>query len=207
MRCSTVPPSDVPLFHHQMFHCSTMRFCTVPPWLLHCFTIRFSTVPPSLFHCSTVRCSIGLALDVLPFHHDVPLFHHQMLYCFTISVPLSTIKCSTVPPWLFHFSLSDVLLFHHQMFHSSSITWFTVPLFLCSAIPLFHSFTMSVQLFHHLFSTVWLRDVALFNHHMFYYSTISVPLFHHDCSTFPPSDVLHFSSNHLYPVLTHCNPL
>ena len=101
---STVPPVDVPLFHHlsstvppsacnvlpsdvkvfwhQVFYCSTASAVgcfTVPPLdvlLFHCSTmcssLRCSIVPPSLFYCFTMI---------------VLLFHHQVFYCCTISVP------------------------------------------------------------------------------------------------------------------------
>ena len=95
---STVPPSDVPLFYHQMFHCSTIRFSTVPHRLFHCSTIRCFTVPPSLFHCTTIICSI-----VPP--SDVPLFHYRMLNCSS--------RSSNVPPSVFHCFTTSVTLFHH----------------------------------------------------------------------------------------------
>ena len=107
IRCSTVQPSDILLFHHHMFYCSIMtvpllhyqmftisswlfpcstnRYCVVLPWLFNCSTIKWSTVPPSLFNCSTIGCS------------TVPswLFHR------------SNIRCSTVP----HL---DVPMLHYQ---------------------------------------------------------------------------------------------
>ena len=87
--CSTVLPSavllfhhlssTVPLFHNQMFFCSTMRCllvfhhdCSTIPHsvplfhdhIFHCSTIRCSIVPPSLLHCATIRCSTVLLSDV-----------------------------------------------------------------------------------------------------------------------------------------------
>ena len=117
-----------------MFHCSTIRQCTVPPWcftlptpLFHRSGMRFSTVPPWLFHCSTIRCYSVRQWDVL-------LFHHQMFHLFTIS-------CSTVPPWLFHFSTIRCCTDPTSLFHSSTIRYFTVP-------------PWDVLLFHHDWSTV-----------------------------------------------------
>ena len=95
---STVPPSDVPLLQHQTFYCSSIRRYTVPPSLLHCSTITCSTVPP--FH--HLSSSLPLS-DVLLFHHDcltvppsdVPLLHNETFYCFSI-------RCSTISVPLFH---------------------------------------------------------------------------------------------------------
>ena len=141
IRCSTVPPSKVVLFHHdfctvplsdvtlfqhQMFYSSTMRCSTFPPSFFYRFTITL--------HCSTIICCTILPSDVLLFHNlssTVPLsylllFHHHIFH-------FSTIKCSTLPS-------SDVPLFHHQMFYCSTI--------LCSKVPpsVFHCFTISVTL-------------------------------------------------------------
>ena len=107
------PPSDRSLFHHYMFHCSTIWCSTVPPSDVLLFHHQ-------MFHCSTIRCS-----TVPP--SDVPLFHHQMFPCSTIrcstfkpsDVPLFYHLCSTVPP-------SYNLLPHHQIFYCSIIF---VPLF------------------------------------------------------------------------------
>ena len=136
---STVPPSDVPLLQHQTFYCSSIRRSTVPPSdvpLLHCLC---STVPPShvsLLHydCSTVPPS------------DCPLFHHlcyivpQFLFpCSIIAFPVfhhDLIYCSTVPDisvvlrfhnQIFHCSPISVPLFHHQMFYCSTIRCSTFP--------------------------------------------------------------------------------
>ena len=121
-RCSTVSPSDVPLFHYQAFQCLSITCSTVPRWLFDISSIRCFTVPPFLDHCSTIRCSTVPLWDNVLFQHQmfycftisVPLFHHQMFYCSSMIVPLfyhqilyfSSIRCSTVLP-------SDVWLFHH----------------------------------------------------------------------------------------------
>ena len=121
IRCSPFQSSDVPLFHHQMFHFSTIIVQLFLPQMVHCSTIRCSTVPLSdvlLFHYPMFYCSTS----------EFSLFHHLCFTDppFTSSTVLpflflcSTITCSTVPPSLFnHFPstlpLSDVLLFHHQI--------------------------------------------------------------------------------------------
>ena len=85
----------------------------------------------------------------------------------------STIRCSIVPPWLFHCSTISVPLFQHQMFYCRTIRYFTVPpsVFNCSImiVPLFH---------HQMFccSTLWWSTVPP---SLFYCSTIR-------CSTVPP---------------------
>ena len=93
----------------------------------------------------------------------------------------STIWCSTVPPWLFHSSITDRSLFHHQMFCYSTIS-----------PPLFH---------HHIFyfSTIC---VLLFHHQMFHRSTIR-------CSTVPPSGVLkfHHLCSTVSPSLLRCSTI
>ena len=158
IRCSTVPTTDVLLFHHQMFHFSTI---SVPPSdvplltiSVFCSTIRSSTVPPFLFHFSTTSCSVSL-------------FHHQMFYC-------STIRCSTVQP-------SDILLFQHEIIHSSiMIVWlFHHQMFRCSTIRC---------------STVPPSDVPFFCHNRSSVPPSDIPLFHHDFSTVPPSDCLLYTS-------------
>ena len=138
--CSTVPLSDVPLFHHQMFYSSIIRCSTVP--LFHDFCL---SVPPSdvlQFHHQMVHCSI---ISVLLFHHlcsTVPpsyvlLFYHLYSTVALSAVPLfqyQMLYCSTVAP-------SDVLVFHHlcstvlpRVFYCSTIRCLTLPpcLFLCS---------------------------------------------------------------------------
>ena len=114
IRWSTVPPSDGLLFHHQMFYSFTIRCSTVLPSLFH-----FSTIIVLLFPilCSTVQPSDlrvfpDLCSTVPP--SDVPLFHHlcstdppSLLHC-------STITFSTVAP-------SDVPLCYQQMFNCSTI--------------------------------------------------------------------------------------
>ena len=150
----------LPLFHHQIFHCSTVRCSIVPPsnvLLLHhlCSTLPASDVP--LFHslCSAVPPS------------NVRLFHRQMFKC-------STITCFTLQPSLFYGSIirsstlppSDVLLFRNL--------YSTVPL---SYLPLFHH-----EMFHCstiISSTVPPSHVSLFHHQMIYCPTFSVTLFHH----------------------------
>ena len=124
------------LSNHQIFYCSTIF---VPPFHHQMFHSTIMIVP--LFHrqmfcSSTIRCSTVPTTDVL-------LFHHQMFHFSTISVPpsdvplltisvfCSTIRSSTVPPFLFHFSTTScstisVSLFHHQMFYCSTIRCSTV---------------------------------------------------------------------------------
>ena len=73
IRCSTLPPSDVLLFHHP---CSTVSPSDVSPFhhqMFYCSTVGCSKVPPSVFHCFTI---------------SVTLFHHQMVHCSTISFAL-----------------------------------------------------------------------------------------------------------------------
>ena len=117
-----------------MIHWSSIRCFTVPVWC--------STVPPSkvllLYHdCSTI---------------SVPLLHHQLFYCCTIT-------CSTVPP-------SIVLLFHHacSTLQPSEILLFHCSTVRCSSVhnQMFHYFTIrcstvppwGVLMFHHARFTV-----------------------------------------------------
>ena len=128
---------------------------------------HYSTISVLLFHHQMFHYSIMI---VPLFHHDcftippsdIPLFHHRMLYC-------SSIRCSTVPAWLFYlcstFAPWGVRLFYH----------------LCFTVP-----PSYVLLFHHLCSTVAPSDVLVFHHlcstvppRVFYYSTIK-------CLTLPP---------------------
>ena len=125
IRCSTVQPSDIVLFHHHMFYCSIMtvpllhyQMFTISPWLFNC-----STISVQLFHHQMFHCSIMI----------VSPFQYQMFYC-------STFRCSDAP-------LSDVLLFHHQIFYCSTTKFSTVPPSLFH-YQMFHCSTMSVELFH-----------------------------------------------------------
>ena len=120
-----------------------------------------SDVPMLQHLCSTVPPSV------------VSLLHYQMFYC-------STIRCSNVPPSVFHCFTNSVSVFHHHMFHCCTIS-----------VPLFQ---------HHIFhgsnvkcSTVQPSDIPLFHHQMIYCSTLSVQLFHHLCSTVPPPNILLFN--------------
>ena len=151
--CSAVPPWDVLLYHHQMFHCSTI---SVPLFHHNCFTVLPSDVP--LFHylCSIVPPSRSPAPP-----SDVPLFHDQMFHC-------STIRCSTVPP-------SDVLRFHHQMFYFSTIRCSIVPPW---DVPVFHDLFSSIlpSLFDR--STIRSSTVPLLHH-----DCLTVPLWLFNCSS------------------------
>ena len=98
IRCSTLPPPEVLLFHHD---CFTVPSSDVPLFqhqIFYSSTIRCSTVPPSLFRCSTIRCSTVPPSGVLKFHH----------------------LCSTVSPSLLRCSTISFALLHHQMFHWST---------------------------------------------------------------------------------------
>ena len=164
MICSTVPPSDGVLFHHNVLIFNHLR-STVQPWLFHCYTIRCCTVPQSdvrLFNHGRLTLPPS---DFLFFHHD----------------------CSTVPPL-------NVILFDNEMFYCSTITCSTclllvVPQFHhdCSCFP-----PLDVVLFKHLFSTLSPSGISLFHHEMSYCSTTIVPLFLHLFSTDSPSDRLLF---------------
>ena len=120
--CSTVPPSNILLYHHQMFHCSIVRWSTVRPsevLLFHhdCSTVPSSDVPPfqhQMFSLSISRCSTVSPLDVSP-------FHHQMFYC-------PTIRGFNVPPSMFQCFTTSVTLFQHQMFYCSTIRCSPVPI-------------------------------------------------------------------------------
>ena len=190
-----------------MFYCSTTKCSTVPPPIFHClpwdvllFQHLCSTVPPSLTRCSTFP-----SLDVRLFHRwystvlpsDVLVFHLQILQCFKTSVPLfscSTIRCSTLPPHLFHRPIIRYCTFNHQMLYCSTIRCLTV------APSLFYFSIMIVSLFHlQMFhcsimrcSTVAPSDVPLFHHQIFFCGTISVVRFHNLCPTVALSDVLLF---------------
>ena len=110
----------VPRFHHQMFHCSTIRYSAVPLPGFPLFHHLCSTDPPSLLDCSTTRCSTVSPSDVLQFHDD----------CSTIPPldgPLFHFLCFTVPLYLFHFSTMIVPLCYHEIFDCSTIR--------CSIIP------------------------------------------------------------------------
>ena len=162
--------SDVLLFHHQMFHCSPIRCSTVPPsevLMFHndCSTVPSSdvfTVPPSVFYCSTMFFHYKKP-EVPLFHHHVLLFHQLSSTVPPLDVPLylfycSTIRWSTVPPIVLRCSTISVLLFHYlcstvpqSLFHCSTIRCSTVP---PSDVPLFyhqmfHCSTIFVTLFHH----------------------------------------------------------
>ena len=118
----TDPPSDVPLFHHQMICCCTLSVPLFHHQMLYCSTISVPLYYHQMFYCSTIRCSTVPPSEVLLFHHDcstfpssdVPLFHHQMFY-------FSTTRCSNVPPSVFHRFTISVTLFLHQMVHCSTI--------------------------------------------------------------------------------------
>ena len=130
------------------------------------------------------------------------MFYGSTIRCSTIPPSLfhcSTIRLSTVPPLdgpLFHHLycsvlFSDVLLFHDQNLHCPTIRYFTV------SLPHFHQMIhcsiMIVPLFQYQMfccsttrcSAVPPRDVLLFHHQMFHCSTIR-------CSTVPSADVLLF---------------
>ena len=183
-----VPPWDKTLFQYQMFCCYTIL---VPMFQNLFFTVSAIYVLllyHHMFHCSTIRCFTVQPSDVL-------LFHHQMLNCYTIiSVALFHYVFSTVQP-------SDVPLFHYQMFYCSNIRCSSVPppLFHCSIIRCSTVPPSDLPLFHHkmfYFSTFF---VPLVHHQMFDCSTIrcstvptspfpcsTVLLFNHLCSTVPP---------------------
>ena len=124
------------------------------------------------------------------------LFHHQIIFFSTISVPLfhhdcSTVPSSDVPLFLYQMLYTiSIPLYDHQMFHCSAITFYcsiircstvppsdSTPLFHCSVVLLFHHdcspvLPSAVTLLHHICATVPPSDVLLLNHQMLYYSTI-----------------------------------
>ena len=106
--CSIIP---VPLFHHQMLHSSTIRCSTVPPPdvpLFHCspisvllFHYQLAMFYHQMLKCSGIKCSTVPLL--LP--SDVSLFHRSTM--------CSSLRCSIVPPSLFYCFSMIVLLLHH----------------------------------------------------------------------------------------------
>ena len=231
--CSTVPPSDDPLFP---FRCSIFHHpcSTVPPLAVLLFhsLLYYSTTSPlwdvllfhNVFFCYTIRYFTVAAPLFHSFAMIAQRFHHQMIHCCpirssTVPLPPSLFYCftiggSTFPPSLFHcstLSQSDVLLFNHEMF-TSLPPWLFHCSTLCSTVSRSY-----ISLFHHQMFYCSSISVALCHHQMFHCFTIrcsnvlalDITLLHDDCWTFPPSDVplFHHDCSIFLPSDAHCSTI